>query len=172
MNPSETEYKVPNNNNTKPAWLHTGTLCMYAYLFVHLHVQAVGHLVILQAKQYNTINIAVQEEVQETTRLGIHSIVYVLRDTARNRAKGTQQLLPASIIIPQKLNRILSRSLEEPSLATTRQGIYFIFYIFSPLHVSALAGHLQVEYTIILGSYLTSPNNLDKAREEGCRTPK
>jgi hypothetical protein len=84
MNPSETEYKVSNNKNTKPALLHaTGTLCMHAYLFVHLHVQAVGHLVILQAKQYNAINITVQEGAWETTRLGSHSIVNVLRDTAR-----------------------------------------------------------------------------------------
>jgi hypothetical protein len=30
------------------------------------------------------------------------------------------------------------------SLATALQGAYFIFYIFLPLHVSALAGHLQV----------------------------
>jgi hypothetical protein len=51
--------------------------------------------------------------------------------------------------------RTLSRLLEEPSLATTLEGVCFIFYIFSPLHVSALAGHLQAEYTIILGSYLT-----------------
>jgi hypothetical protein len=43
--------------------------------------------------------------------------------------------------------------LEEPSLATTLQGVYFIF---SPLHVSALVGHLQAEYTIILGSYFTT----------------
>jgi hypothetical protein len=51
--------------------------------------------------------------------------------------------------------RTLSRLLEEPSLATTLQGVYFIFFIFLPLHVPALVGHLQVEYTIILGSYLT-----------------
>jgi hypothetical protein len=50
--------------------------------------------------------------------------------------------------------RTSSRLLEEPSLATNLQGVYFIFYIFLPLHVSALAGHLQAEYTIILGSYL------------------
>jgi hypothetical protein len=31
-----------------------------------------------------------------------------------------------------------------------------LFYIFLPLHVSALAGHLQAEYTIIPGSYLTT----------------
>jgi hypothetical protein len=48
-----------------------------------------------------------------------------------------------------------SRLLEEQSLATNLQGVYFIFYIFLPLHVSALAGHLQAEYTIILGSYFT-----------------
>jgi hypothetical protein len=29
----------------------------------------------------------------------------------------------------------------------------FLFYISLSLHVSALAGHLQAEYTIILGSY-------------------
>jgi hypothetical protein len=46
----------------------------------------------------------------------------------------------------------LSKFLEEPSLTTT-QGVHFTFYIFLPLHVSALAGHLQAEYTIILGSY-------------------
>jgi hypothetical protein len=40
--------------------------------------------------------------------------------------------------------------LEEPSFATTLQGVYFIFYIFLPLHISALAGHLQAEFTIIL----------------------
>jgi hypothetical protein len=44
--------------------------------------------------------------------------------------------------------------LEEPSLATTLQGVYFTFYNL-PLHVSALAGHLQAEHTIILGSYFT-----------------
>jgi hypothetical protein len=42
--------------------------------------------------------------------------------------------------------RILSRLLEEPSLTTTLQGVY---YVFLPLHVSAPAGHLQAEYTII-----------------------
>jgi hypothetical protein len=42
----------------------------------------------------------------------------------------------------------VSRSLEEPSLATTFLRCLFIFYI-SPLHVSVLAGHLQAEYTII-----------------------
>jgi hypothetical protein len=47
------------------------------------------------------------------------------------------------------------RLLEEPSHAATLQGVYFIFYIFLPLHVSALGGHLQAEYTIILGSYFT-----------------
>jgi hypothetical protein len=31
----------------------------------------------------------------------------------------------------------------------------FILYIFLPLHVTALVGHLQVEYTFILGSYFT-----------------
>jgi hypothetical protein len=30
-----------------------------------------------------------------------------------------------------------------------------MFYIFSPLYVSDLVGHPQVEYTIIVGSYLT-----------------
>jgi hypothetical protein len=40
----------------------------------------------------------------------------------------------------------LSRLLEDPPLATTLQGVYFIFYIFSP-HVSVLVGHLQVECT-------------------------
>jgi hypothetical protein len=55
-----------------------------------------------------------------------------------------------------KLNiKAESRLLEEPYLATTSKGVYFIFYIFLPLHVSALAGHLQAEYTIILGSYFT-----------------
>jgi hypothetical protein len=39
--------------------------------------------------------------------------------------------------------------------ATTLQGVYFILYIFLPLHVSALAGHLKAEYTIVLGSYFT-----------------
>jgi hypothetical protein len=51
--------------------------------------------------------------------------------------------------------RTLSRLLEEASLATTLQGVYFTFYIFLPLHVSALDGHLQAEYIIILGSYFT-----------------
>jgi hypothetical protein len=36
----------------------------------------------------------------------------------------------------------LSRLLEETSLATTLQDVYLIFYIFSPLHVSALVDHL------------------------------
>jgi hypothetical protein len=40
----------------------------------------------------------------------------------------------------------LSRSLEDPSLTTTLQGVYFIFYLFLPLHVSALVGPLQAEY--------------------------
>jgi hypothetical protein len=31
----------------------------------------------------------------------------------------------------------------------------FIFYIFVPLHVSALVGHLQAAYTTISGSYFT-----------------
>jgi hypothetical protein len=47
------------------------------------------------------------------------------------------------------------RLLEEPPLATILQGVYFVFYIFLPLYVSAHAGHLQVEYTIMLGSYFT-----------------
>jgi hypothetical protein len=45
----------------------------------------------------------------------------------------------------------LSRLLEELSLATTLQGVYFIFYIFLPLRVSALAHLLQAKYIIILG---------------------
>jgi hypothetical protein len=49
----------------------------------------------------------------------------------------------------------LSRLLEEPSFTPTLRGVYFIFHIFLPLHVSALAGHLQAEYKIILGSYFT-----------------
>jgi hypothetical protein len=57
--------------------------------------------------------------------------------------------------VPHPVALTLSRLLEEPSLATTLQGVYFIFYIFLPLHGSALVGHLHVEYTIILGSYLT-----------------
>jgi hypothetical protein len=48
---------------------------------------------------------------------------------------------------------ILLRVLDQGS--TTLQGVYFIFYIFLPLHVSALVGHLQAECSIILGSYLT-----------------
>jgi hypothetical protein len=32
---------------------------------------------------------------------------------------------------------------------------YFIFFYLFPLHVSALVGHLQAEYTIILGTYFT-----------------
>jgi hypothetical protein len=40
----------------------------------------------------------------------------------------------------------LSRLLEEPTLATTFKGVYFI-YILLPLHVLALVGHLQAEYT-------------------------
>jgi hypothetical protein len=42
-----------------------------------------------------------------------------------------------------------------PSFATPIEGVCFIFYVL-PLHVSALPGHLQVEYNIILGSYLTT----------------
>jgi hypothetical protein len=45
------------------------------------------------------------------------------------------------------LLRVLSRLLEEPSLATSLKGVYFI-YILLPLHVSALVGHLQAEYTL------------------------
>jgi hypothetical protein len=57
----------------------------------------------------------------------------------------------------QSTGLVTWRLLEEPALATTLQGVYsyFIFYIFLPRHVSAIAGHLQAEYTIILGSYLT-----------------
>jgi hypothetical protein len=40
----------------------------------------------------------------------------------------------------------ISRLLEEPSLAITLKGVYFI-YILLPLHVLALVGHLQAEYT-------------------------
>jgi hypothetical protein len=43
----------------------------------------------------------------------------------------------------------LSRLLEEPSLATTFQGVYL--YFISPQHVSALTGHFQAENTIIFG---------------------
>jgi hypothetical protein len=50
--------------------------------------------------------------------------------------------------------RELSRLVEEPPLATTLKGVYFI-YILLPLHVSALVGHLQAEYTLISGSYST-----------------
>jgi hypothetical protein len=42
------------------------------------------------------------------------------------------------------LLRLLSRLLEEPSLATTLKDVYFI-YILLPLHISALIGHLQAE---------------------------
>jgi hypothetical protein len=52
------------------------------------------------------------------------------------------------------LLRVLSRFLEEPYLATTLKGVYFI-YILLPLHVSAPVGHLQPEYRTILGSYFT-----------------
>jgi hypothetical protein len=47
-----------------------------------------------------------------------------------------------------------SRLLEEPSLATNLQGVYFIFYIL-PLHFSALVGYLQAEYTTISARYFT-----------------
>jgi hypothetical protein len=47
---------------------------------------------------------------------------------------------------------VLSRLLEDPSLATTLKGVYFN-YILLPLHVSTLVGHLQVEYTSVSGSY-------------------
>jgi hypothetical protein len=39
-------------------------------------------------------------------------------------------------------------SLEEPSLGTTLKCVYFI-YTLLPLHVSALVGHLQEEYTTV-----------------------
>jgi hypothetical protein len=51
--------------------------------------------------------------------------------------------------------RTLSRLPEEPSIATTLQGVYFTILYILPLHVSALSGYLQAEYTIILGSYFT-----------------
>jgi hypothetical protein len=44
-----------------------------------------------------------------------------------------------------------SRLLEEPPLANNFSRC--LFYIFL-LHVSGLVGHLQAEYTIILGSYM------------------
>jgi hypothetical protein len=50
--------------------------------------------------------------------------------------------------------RTLSMLLEEPSLATTLQGVYFIFFYVLPLHVLALAGHLQEEYAIIFSGFL------------------
>jgi hypothetical protein len=46
------------------------------------------------------------------------------------------------------------KRLEEPSLATTFKGVYLYLYLL-PLHVSALVGHLQAEYTNISGSYFT-----------------
>jgi hypothetical protein len=36
----------------------------------------------------------------------------------------------------------------------------FILYFILPLHVSALAGHLQAEYTIFSGSYFTTTDPL------------
>jgi hypothetical protein len=75
-----------------------------------------------------------------------------------------------------------------------------LFIFISPLHVSALDGHLQVEYTIFSGSYLTHNGSVvlviililymflantavvylieivvvwdDEVRATGCRTPK
>jgi hypothetical protein len=49
--------------------------------------------------------------------------------------------------------RILSRLLEESSFTTIFQGVYFIFFYILPLRVLALVGHLQVEYTNILGDF-------------------
>jgi hypothetical protein len=46
----------------------------------------------------------------------------------------------------------LSKLLEEPSVATAFQGVYFIFVFYTCF---SLVGHIQVKYTIILGSYLT-----------------
>jgi hypothetical protein len=43
-----------------------------------------------------------------------------------------------------------SRLLQVPSLASTLTFIHIFLLL---LHVSALVGHLQVEYTIIAGSY-------------------
>jgi hypothetical protein len=41
-----------------------------------------------------------------------------------------------------------------------------------PLHVSALVGHLQTEYTIILGSYLTHNCVFCIPPEDGQQGPK
>jgi hypothetical protein len=43
--------------------------------------------------------------------------------------------------------------------------MFIIFYIL-PLHVSALVGHLQEEYTIILGSYSNSHTQRKCTRKE------
>jgi hypothetical protein len=53
---------------------------------------------------------------------------------------------------------IISRLLEEPSLATTFLRCLFIFIL--PLHISALAGHFQAEYTIIFGKLLWDARSL------------
>jgi hypothetical protein len=50
----------------------------------------------------------------------------------------------------------LQKLLKEPSFNNFSMCLFYVFYIL-PLHVSALAGHLQAEYTIILGSYFTDP---------------
>jgi hypothetical protein len=44
----------------------------------------------------------------------------------------------------QGLALLIARLLAEPSLATTFQGLYFVFYIL-PLHVKALVGHHQAD---------------------------
>jgi hypothetical protein len=50
-------------------------------------------------------------------------------------------------VVLRPVARTLSRSVEEPPLATTMRGVYLIFYILLPLRVSALGGHLQAEYS-------------------------
>jgi hypothetical protein len=41
------------------------------------------------------------------------------------------------------------------ALATTLQDVYLIFYIYFAATCIALVGHLQAEYSLILGSYPT-----------------
>jgi hypothetical protein len=54
------------------------------------------------------------------------------------------------LVVLHPVVHTLSRLSEEPALATTLQGVYFIC-----LYVSALVGHPQVEYTTISGRYFT-----------------
>jgi hypothetical protein len=102
----------------------------------------------------------------------LFSSLYVSPSTSHYQVKYIQPFLKGRLLEELRRQAAVARSvefarglrpwslcvLEEPSLATTLQGVYL--YFISPIYVSALAGHLQAEYTIFSGSYLTTTDPL------------